>query len=143
MAEELKFLLVGHPATDSVWLHLSTAGILGVSVWIDHRLRLAQAPVDWLAPIVQFAATLMRHPKDIVSDKPILVGFLNRAGKLGTQGILNKSRTQLVESMRTQFACQRADGWSIPKINSPNTLARVYSREVSTNGVFLIRLTHP
>ena len=134
---EMKFMLVGTPKKDSVWLHLDGHARAGISIWRNGKLASLDHPAEWLASHLWLANVM---PFDLKVRGRL--GFLKeRATKAAIKAVLKKDRCLFAESMCTMFGFQYVNGAPVMPLPMPFTLGRVFSVEHWSQTMFLVGVT--
>lgn len=135
---EMKFMLVGTPKKDSVWLHLDTTGHAGLSIWRNGKLAKLDHPAVWLAP---FLWLLYAGPTIKVKTRGRL-GFLKKQALTACiKAVEKQNRMLLVESMCTMFGFQYVNGAPLMPSPIPFTIGRMFVVEHESQATFMLGVT--
>lgn len=138
---EMKFLLVGTPSKDSVWLHLDTSGRAGISLWRNGRLSNFEHPAFWLADHLWLIKATPVSGQELALTGPQLEGLLKYALQDAICAICQKDHALLAQSMCTIYSYQFINGAPMINFSVRGTLGRMMAIEFYSSQPYLMGIT--
>lgn len=140
---EMKFLLVGMPREDSVWLHLDKHHHAGISFWHKGKLKQLHFPADWITSRLWYLK-VGKFPNVEKSrlKGPTLKSIVELSLKRVFCAVINRNHTLLAESMCSIYGHQLINGAPSISYNVEGTLGRMLARESFTDHYYMLGITN-
>jgi len=139
---EMKFLLVGMPREDSVWLHLDKHHHAGISFWHKGKLEQLHFPADWLTSRL-WIIKIGKFPsvEKIKFSGPVLKGIVDLSLKHIACATINRNHALLATCMCSIYGHQLINGAPSIAYNVEGTLGRMLARESFTDRYYMLGIT--